>query len=57
MRLAPRSADAVAQAVRAVRAADPDPFAWAPFLLVGRDDTIDWSDAGSVAPAATSARP
>ncbi|MDB4931806.1 MAG: hypothetical protein JWM10_4290 [Myxococcaceae bacterium] len=37
-----RSADAVARAMRLVRERHPDPFDWAPFILVGRDDVIDW---------------
>jgi hypothetical protein len=36
-----RSADAVTRAMRVVRERDPDPFAWAPFVLVGRDDVVD----------------
>ncbi|MDB4931800.1 MAG: hypothetical protein JWM10_4284, partial [Myxococcaceae bacterium] len=43
LRAGMRSADAVARAARVVRERDPDPFAWAPFVLVGRDDTIDWA--------------
>lgn len=40
-----RSADTVTAAMRIVRADDPDPFAWAPFVLIGRDDVIDWDGA------------
>lgn len=43
LRAGMRSADAVANAMRVVRARDPHPFAWAPFVLVGRDDVMDWN--------------
>ncbi|MDB4931481.1 MAG: hypothetical protein JWM10_3965, partial [Myxococcaceae bacterium] len=46
-----RSADAVARAASVVRERDPDPFAWAPFVLVGRDDAIDWAAAPTTPPA------
>ncbi|MDB4927856.1 MAG: hypothetical protein JWM10_340, partial [Myxococcaceae bacterium] len=50
-----RSADAVTRAIRVVRERDPDPFAWAPFVLVGRDDAIDWDAELTTPPAPPSA--
>jgi CHAT domain-containing protein len=42
LRAGMRSADAVTNAMRVVRRDNPHPFAWAPFVLVGRDDVMDW---------------
>ncbi|MDB4927853.1 MAG: hypothetical protein JWM10_337, partial [Myxococcaceae bacterium] len=55
LRAGMRSADAVARAMRLVRERDPDPFAWAPFVLVGRDDAIDWDATPLQQPASPTA--